>query len=499
MSEDKNNQYILEMRNITKHFPGVRALDDVSVSFEKGKIAGLLGENGAGKSTLIKILSGDYILEEGEIWIEGEKVVFNSPAESIEKGIRVIYQELNTFDSLAVVENIFAGEVLKSRLGIVKWNKMIREAKQILMDLGSDLNPNELMENLTVAEKQLVEIAKAIRKKAKILVMDEPTSALPEKDVINLYKVMRKLKEDGVLIIYISHRMEEIFEITDTVTVLRDSKKIGDAETAKTDKQTLVNMIVGRDLSDQYPKKDIKKGEVIFEVKNVSYMDKIKDISFSVREGEIVAFFGLLGAGTHNLFKVLFGDKKKTEGNIYIGGKVVEITHPYFAKMNKMGYIPFDRKTEGIALTMNVRENITSSKVEDLGKGFVLNKKVEKEEALRWSEKLKIKTPSIETTTNSLSGGNQQKIVVAKWLARNSKIFLMNEPTRGIDVGSKSEIYEIAEDLCEQGAAVLLVSSELPEILAISDRVIVMRDGSIVSEFNTKDTSQEELMHAASA
>jgi ribose transport system ATP-binding protein len=423
LSEDKNNQYILEMRNITKNFPGVRALDDVSVSFEKGKIAGLLGENGAGKSTLIKILSGDYVLEEGEIWIEGEKVVFNSPAESIEKGIRVIYQELNTFDSLTVVENIFAGEVLKSKIGIVKWNKMIREAKQILVDLGSDLNPNELMENLTVAEKQLVEIAKAIRKKAKILVMDEPTSALPEKDVINLYKVMRKLKEDGVLIIYISHRMEEIFEITDTVTVLRDSKKIGDAETAKTDKKTLVNMIVGRDLSDQYPKKDIKKGEVIFEVKNVSYMDKIKDISFSVREGEIVAFFGLLGAGTHNLFKILFGDKKKTEGNIYIGGKVVEITHPYFAKMNKMGYIPFDRKTEGIALTMNVRENITSSKVEDLGKGFVLNKKAEKADALRWYEKLKIKAPSIETATKSLSGGNQQKIVVAKWLARNSKYF----------------------------------------------------------------------------
>ncbi len=499
MNEDKNNQYILEMRNITKNFPGVRALDNVSVSFQKGKIAGLLGENGAGKSTLIKILSGDYSLEEGEIYIEGEKVLFKSPAESMEKGIRVIYQELNTFDSLAVVENIFAGEVLKNKLGLVKWNKMIREAKEILTGLGSDLNPNELMENLTVAEKQLVEIAKAIRKKAKILVMDEPTSALPEKDVINLYKVMRKLKDDGVLIIYISHRMEEIFEITDTVTVLRDSRKIGDAQTAQTDKKSLVNMIVGRDLSEQYPKKDIKKGEVIFEVKNLAYMDKINDVSFSVRAGEIVAFFGLLGAGTHNLFKVLFGDKKKTEGNIYIDGKIVEISHPFYAKNNKMGYIPFDRKTEGVALAMNVRENITSSKIEDLGNGFILNKKIEKEEALKWFERLKIKSPSIETATSSLSGGNQQKIVVAKWLARDSKIFLMNEPTRGIDVGSKSEIYEIAEDLCEQGAAVLLVSSELPEILAISDRVIVMRDGHIVSEFITKETSQEELMHAASA
>jgi ribose transport system ATP-binding protein len=496
---EKNNLYILEMKNITKNFPGVKALDDVSIAFKRGQIAGLLGENGAGKSTLIKILSGDYSLEEGEIHIDGEKVHFSNPAESIEKGIRVIYQELNTFDSLTVVENIFAGEVIKDKLGLVRWGKMLRESREILRGLGSELNPSELMENLTVAEKQLVEIAKAIRKKAKILVMDEPTSALPEKDVMNLYKVMRKLRDDGVLIIYISHRMEEIFEITDTVTVLRDSRKIGSAITAETDKKSLVNMIVGRDLSEQYPKKDIKKGPVIFEAKDISYMDKIKDISFSVRAGEIVAFFGLLGAGTHNLFKVLFGDKKKTGGSVFVEGKKVEIGHPYLAKINKLGYIPFDRKMEGVALTMNVRENITSAKVEDLGSGFVLNKKIEKKDAQEWYQKMKIKAPGIETVTNSLSGGNQQKVVVAKWLARNSKIFLMNEPTRGIDIGSKSEIYEIAEDLCEQGAAVLLVSSELPEILAISDRVIVMRDGHIVDEFVTKETSQEELMHAASA
>jgi len=494
-----NDQYILEMKNITKNFPGVKALDDVSVAFKKGKIAGLLGENGAGKSTLIKILAGDYSLEEGEIFIEGRKVVFNSPAESIEAGVRVIYQELNTFDSLTVVENIFAGKVLKNKIGIVRWNKMIKEAKKVLSDLGSDLNPMELMENLSVAEKQLVEISKAIRKKAKILVMDEPTSALPEKDVENLYKVMRKLKDDGVLIIYISHRMEEIFEITDTVTVLRDSKKIGDAVTSETDKKTLINMIVGRNLSEQYPKKDIKKGDVIFEVKNLFYMEKIKDVSFSVKQGEIVAFFGLLGAGTHSLFSVLFGDKKKTSGKILIDGKEVFINHPYMAKNNKIGYIPFDRKEEGVALAMNVRQNITSAKIENLGNGFILNKEIEKKNATEWFTKVKIKAPSIETSSNSLSGGNQQKVVVAKWLARNSRIFLMNEPTRGIDIGSKAEIYEIAENLCEQGSAVLFVSSELPEILAISDRVIVMRNGEIVSEFITKKTSQEELMHAASA
>jgi ribose transport system ATP-binding protein len=494
-----NDQYILEMRNITKNFPGVKALDNVSVAFKRGKIAGLLGENGAGKSTLIKILSGDYLLEEGEILIEGQKVTFNSPAESIAAGVRVIYQEINTFDSLTVVENIFAGEVIKNRFGIVKWNLMVKEAKKVLGDLGSDLNPMELMENLSVAEKQLVEISKAIRKKAKILVMDEPTSALPEKDVENLYKVMRKLKSDGVLIIYITHRMEEIFEITDTVTVLRDSKKIGDVVTSETDKKTLINMIVGRDLSEQYPKKDISKGPVIFEVKNLSYMDKIKDISFSIKEGEIVAFFGLLGAGTHSLFSVLFGDKKKSLGSISIDGKKITINHPYMAKNNKIGYIPFDRKEEGVALSLSVMQNISSAKVEDLGHGFILNKAVEKNDAFAWFKKVNIKAPGIDTLTSSLSGGNQQKVVVAKWLARNSRIFLMNEPTRGIDIGSKAEIYEIAENLCQQGAAVLLVSSELPEILAISDRVIVMRNGRIVSEFITKKTSQEELMHAASA
>lgn len=498
MSKD-NNQYILEMRNITKNFPGVKALDNVSIAFEKGKIAGLLGENGAGKSTLIKILAGDYMLEEGEIYIEGQKVIFNSPFESIDAGVRVIYQEINTLDSLTVVENIFAGEVLRNKFGIVKWNQMIKESRNVLNELGSDLNPMELMENLSVAEKQIVEIAKAIRKKAKILIMDEPTSALPEKDVENLYKVMRRLKNDGVLIIYITHRMEEIFEITDTVTVLRDSKKIGDVETSNTDRKTLVNMIVGRDLSEQYPKKDIKKGDVVFEVKNLFYLDKIKDISFSVKKGEIVAFFGLLGAGTHSLFSVLFGDKIKTAGSVYIEGKEITINHPYTAKNNKIGYIPFDRKEEGVALSMNIRQNITSAKIEELGNSFILNKVIEKDNAVEWFNKVKIKAPSIETSAVSLSGGNQQKVVVAKWLARNSKIFLMNEPTRGIDIGSKAEIYEIAENLCEQGAAVLMVSSELPEILSISDRVIVMRNGRIVSEFITKNTSQEELMHAASA
>jgi len=494
-----DNEIVLEMSHISKNFPGVLALDDVSINLRKGEILGLLGENGAGKSTLIKILSGAYSLEEGKIIIYGIEHKFSGPNESLSTGIRVIYQELTSFEPLTVLENIFAGEVITNKAGFVSWRKMAAEAKKMLAALGSEINPHTLMENLNVAGKQIVEIAKAIHGNVKILVMDEPTSALDEKDVNTLYSVIRKLRDQGVAIIYITHRMEEIFQITNKVIVLRDGKKVGDSKTSDTNKFDLVNLIVGRELSEQYPKRNIKKGKVIFEVKNLSYLNKVKNVSLSLCEGEIVAFFGLLGAGTHQLFSVLFGDKKATSGEIYVEGKKLKISSPNIAKKNGLGYIPIDRKEEGIALIMDIKQNITSSNIEQIGNGFILNRKIEKEHASKWFNALNIKAPSIDTMASSLSGGNQQKVVVAKWLEKNSKILLMNEPTRGIDVGSKAEIYLIAEDLCEKGVGVLMVSSELPEIMAISDRVIVMRDGEIVGEFITKETSQEELMHIASA
>ena len=494
-----DNETILEMSHISKNFPGVLALDDVSINLHKGEILGLLGENGAGKSTLIKILSGAYSLEEGKIMIYGIEHKFSGPNESLSTGIRVIYQELTSFEPLTVLENIFAGEVITNKAGFVSWRKMAAEAKKMLATLGSEINPHTLMENLNVAGKQIVEIAKAIHGNVKILVMDEPTSALDEKDVNTLYSVIRKLRDQGVAIIYITHRMEEIFQITNKVIVLRDGKKVGDSKTSDTNKFDLVNLIVGRELSEQYPKRNIKKGKVIFEVKNLSYLNKVKNVSLSLCEGEIVAFFGLLGAGTHQLFSVLFGDKKATSGEIYVEGKKLKISSPNIAKKNGLGYIPIDRKEEGIAIVMDIKQNITSSNIEQIGNGFILNRKIEKEHASKWFNALNIKAPSIDTMASSLSGGNQQKVVVAKWLEKNSKILLMNEPTRGIDVGSKAEIYLIAEDLCEKGVGVLMVSSELPEIMAISDRVIVMRDGGIVGEFVTKETSQEELMHIASA
>jgi ABC-type sugar transport system ATPase subunit len=494
-----NNDLVLEMKKITKHFPGVKALSNVDIKLKKGEILGLLGENGAGKSTLIKILSGAYSLEEGAIYIEGEKFEFKHPHESLGAGIRVIYQELTSFEPLTVAENIFAGETIRGRMGLISWRRLGRMAKEILDRLGSNIKPFALMENLTVAGKQMVEIAKAIHGNVKVLVMDEPTSALDEKDVATLYKVIRKLRDDPVAIIYITHRMEEIFEITDRVVVLRDGKKVGDKEIKDTTKSELVSMIVGRKLSEQYPKKQTEKGKVIFEVKGLSYLKRVKDVSFSLREGEIVAFFGLLGAGTHNLFSILFGDKKATSGEVFIEGKKINITHPNIAKAAGMGYVPLDRKEEGVALVMDIKENITSSNIENLGRSFVLDRNIEKEHSRKWFDRLNIKAPGLDTTASSLSGGNQQKVVVAKWLERDSRILLMNEPTRGIDVGSKAEIYRIAEDLCQDGVGVLMVSSELPEIMAIADRVYVMKDGRISGEFKVQDTSQEELMHMASA
>lgn len=490
-----SNDLILEMNNITKNFPGVRALDDVTLKLKKGEVLGLLGENGAGKSTLIKILSGAYILESGEIIIEGKSFVFSSPKESLDNGIRVIYQELSSFEPMTIAENIFSGNLILRKSGFVNWSEMVKKSKQILSDLGARIDPLEIMENLSIAEKQIVEVAKAIHTKAKIIVMDEPTSALNEKDVQTLYSVIKKLKKENVSVIYITHRLEEIFEITDSVVVLRDGKKVGDLITKDSNKQELVNLIVGKSFAELYPKQDIKKGEVIMEVKNLAYLNKLKDISFNLREGEIVAFFGLVGSGTHLLFKVLFGDLKKTSGQIMIEGNKQEIKNPVVAKNNGMGFVPIDRKEEGVVLSMDVKSNVITANVDSVGRGTRFNRKIEKEKAKEWVNKLSIKTPSIDTLISSLSGGNQQKVVVAKWLECDSKILLMAEPTRGIDVGSKAEIYSIAEDLCKKGSGVLMVSSELPEIMAISDRVIVMKNGTIAGEFNTKDTNQEELMH----
>ena len=489
------NDLILEMNNISKNFSVVRALDDVSVQLRKGEVLGLLGENGAGKSTLIKILSGAYSLEAGEIVVDGEKVVFDDPAESLKHGIRVIYQELSSFDPITVAENIFAGDPPVTRAGFVDWKAMVEESRRVLSSFNSTIDPQAVIENLSVAEKQIVEIAKAVHTQAKIIVMDEPTSALNERDVNTLFAIIERLKDDGISVIYITHRLEEILEITDRTVVLRDGRKVGDVLTPETSKQELVNLIVGKDFSELYPKQDIPKGEVIFEVRKLCYQDKLQDVSFDLRAGEIVAFFGLLGSGIHLLFNVIFGDLKKTGGEVLIDGRPARIPNPSVAKKHSLGFVPIDRKEEGVAVTMDVKSNVVAANIENMGKGARIDKRLEKSRAETWVAKLNIKTPGVQQVVNNLSGGNQQKVVVAKWLERDSKILLMAEPTRGIDVGSKAEIYRIAEECCQKGAGVLIVSSELPEIMAISDRIVVMKDGRVAGEFRTEDTNPTELMH----
>ena len=489
------NDLILEMNNISKNFSVVRALDDVSVQLRKGEVLGLLGENGAGKSTLIKILSGAYSLEAGEIVVDGERVVFDGPAESLKHGIRVIYQELSSFDPITVAENIFAGDPPVTRAGFVDWKAMVEESRRVLSSFNSAIDPQAVIENLSVAEKQIVEIAKAVHTRAKIIVMDEPTSALNERDVRTLFAIIGRLKDDGISVVYITHRLEEILEITDRTVVLRDGRKVGDVLTPQTSKQELVNLIVGKDFSELYPKQDIPKGEVILEVRKLCYQDKLQEVSFDLRAGEIVAFFGLLGSGIHLLFNVIFGDLKKTGGEVLIDGRPARIPNPSVAKKHSLGFVPIDRKEEGVAVTMDVKSNVVAANIENMGKGARIDKRLEKSRAETWVAKLNIKTPGVQQVVNNLSGGNQQKVVVAKWLERDSKILLMAEPTRGIDVGSKAEIYRIAEECCQKGAGVLIVSSELPEIMAISDRIVVMKDGRVAGEFRTEDTDPTELMH----
>lgn len=494
------SEKLLEMKNITKKFPGVLALDRVDFDLNEGEVHGILGENGAGKSTLIKILAGDYIKDDGIIKIQGKEVEFRSPGDSKSMGISVIYQELLTLDALTVAENIFVGNLPKrKRLRTVDWKELNRKAVQVLNRLNVRINPRAIVGDLTVHEKQIIEIAKAIYRDSKILIMDEPTAALSEKDTESLFNIIRSLKTQGVGIIYISHRLKEVFDITDRVTVLRDGKLIGTEITKNTDRNKLIKMMVGRELKQMYPKRELPIGKPLLEVKNLTINGIIENISFTVHEGEIVGIFGLLGSGKQNLVRAIYGIDDYDGGSINIEGKSVLIDSPSHALRFRLGFMPIDRKLEGLALTLPVATNITMANIDKLNPGFTIDSHIEREHVTRWIKDVNIKTPSIDTDVNSLSGGNQQKIVLAKLLETGSKIFIMNEPTRGIDVGAKVDIYQMMESLCEAGAGIIMVSSELPEILAMSDRILVISAGKITAEYSREEATQEKLLHAATS
>ena len=491
---------ILELKGITKQFPGVLALDKVSIDLHEGEVLGLVGENGAGKSTLIRILAGDYTKDAGRIVMNGETVDFHSPSDSQNMGIRVIYQDLNTLDTLSVAENIFVGALPRTRkMRIVDWKKLFADASAVLARMEVDIDPKDVVGNLSVHEKQMVEIARAISQEAAILVMDEPTAALGEKDTESLFNIVRKLKSRGVAIIYISHRLEEVFQITDRITVLRDGEKIGTVSTPETDKESLISMMVGRELDDFYQKRQLPVGPTLLEVKHLTIKGIIDDISFDLKSGEIVGLFGLMGSGRLNVVNALFGIEKIDSGRIEIEGKPLSINGPSQALKLGMGFMPVDKKLEGLALDLSVSSNIIMANVDNIGRWGLLNRRLEMRKARKWVDDVNIKTPAMRTPASNLSGGNQQKIVLAKLLETGSRVFLMNEPTRGIDVGAKADIYRMMECLCEAGAGIVMLSSDMLEMLSMADRIYVISEGRITGEFSRRQADQETLLHAATA
>ena len=492
------SEYQLQMKGITKQFPGVLALDDVDLEIKPGEVLSVIGENGAGKSTLIKILSGALVVEVGEIFLNGEPIPpEKTPKERLDMGIAIIYQELNYLDDMTIAENLFMGDLpVKGWLKTVDYRKLKENASNLLKKFELPHDPSTMVGKLTVAEKQMIEILRAVSKDLKVLVMDEPTSALSDTEIKRLFEFIKDLASKGVSIVYISHKLDEVMTISDRVQVMRDGKRVGLLNIKDTNTDQLVELMVGREIADMYPKEEAKIGEVVMEVKGLN-CQIAKNISFSVRKGEILGLFGLLGSGRGETVEGLIGKKAMTSGQIILDGKEIHIENPIEAKKYGIAYVPSDRKKEGLVLIHSVRNNISATYIDLLKKGLRLDQKREKEIVAEWIEKLRIKTPSMEVQVDSLSGGNQQKVVIAKWLLTNPKVLILNEPTRGIDVGAKVEIYKLMEELCQNGIAIIMVSSELPETIGITDRILVFRDGQIKGEFNRKEFTQKSILHIA--
>ncbi len=492
---------ILELEAISKHFPGVKALDNVRFSIEAGEVHALLGENGAGKSTLIKIISGVHKPDTGVIRFDGQPIVFNNPREAQAKGIATIYQELSLYPELTVAENIFMGHAPKRSVGpfkMIDWNTINNRAHEILASLNiHDMDVRRKVGSLNVGNRQRVEIAKALSINAQVLIMDEPTAALTESDVERLFDIVRLLKQRNVGIIYISHRLQEVFELADRVTVLRDGQYVNTKPVKETREPELVSMMVGRTIDNLFPKLPSNPGKTILEVKNLNREPTTHNVSLTVRSGEIVGLAGLVGSGRSELAQVIFGITPAQSGEIIIDGQKVTIKGPGQAVNLGIAYVPEDRGTQGLIKQMNIRENASMAVLRNLSRASFIKFGDERILAKNSIQQMSIRAYSAEQIVNKLSGGNQQKVVVSKWLASKPKLLIMDEPTRGIDVGAKSEIHRLMSELAvKQGLAVLMISSELPEVLGMSDRVLVMREGSIVAEFTREEATQERVVTA---
>lgn len=493
------SEYVLELKGITKIFPGVKALDQVHFSLKPGEIHALMGENGAGKSTFIKIITGVLHPEEGEMFLNGQKIEFKNPREAQKHGIAAIYQHVTCYPDLSVAENIFMGhEDVDPKTKRILWNKMNAKAADLLKDLGADFGPKALMSALSTAQQQIVEIAKAISTNAKIIIMDEPTAALTQKESEELYKITEKLRDQGASIIFISHRFEDMYRLASKVTVFRDAKYIGTWDVDGITNHDLIVAMVGREITQMYPKKKAEVGEELLRVESLGKVGFFKDISFKIHKGEILGFTGLVGAGRTEVFQTVFGIMPYDEGQVFLEGKEIFVDEPLDAMKLGIGYLPEDRQKQGLILDWAIGRNITLPTIGQISKMGWLKPKQEAQMSKGLSEKVHVKANSIFDLVSSLSGGNQQKVVVAKLLASDLKLIIMDEPTKGVDVGAKAAIYEIMSDLANQGYGVIMISSEMPEILGMSDRIIVMKEGRITGTLdNDGMITQEMILKAA--
>jgi len=491
-------EFVLEMRNVTKRFPGVLALNNVQFSLRPGEVHCLVGENGAGKSTLMKILAGAQPMDSGEIILSEGPVAIHSPHHAQQLGISMIYQEFNLSPYLSVAENIFLGR--EPRLGgtpFINWKKMYADAREVLGRIRVDLDVRKPVNECSVAQQQMVEIGKAISFNSKIIVMDEPSATLTEHELRALFDLIRTLRRQGIGLIYISHRLEEIFEIGDRVTVMRDGEYVGTNGVCDVTRDDIIRMMVGRELKDEFPKETFERGAERLRVEGLTRHGAFSNVSFATHCGEIVALTGLVGAGRTEVARAIFGADRIDGGQIHLDGKPVAVRSPQDAIRQGIGLLTEDRKGQGLVLGMTVRENTTLANLRSLVKFLFVNRREERSVTEKYVRELQIKTPSIEQVVQNLSGGNQQKVVLAKWLFTQSKFLVFDEPTRGIDVGAKVEIYKLMNELVRKGVSILMISSELPEVLGMCDRILVMHEGRLAGELSRKDATQERIMQLA--
>lgn len=487
----------IEMRGIDKSFGGNAVLKNAGFLLDDGEIHALMGENGAGKSTLMKILTGVYTKDAGQIIVDGKEVCYNNPQEAEKAGIVFIHQELNVLFDLTVEENMFLGKEIKKAFGICDRKAMRKRVQEILDMLGVDIDPTQRMDELSIGQQQMIEIAKALMVDAKVLIMDEPTAALTQSETEVLFKVVNSLRQKGVSIVYISHRMEEIFELCDRITILRDGTYIDTKRIADIDMNDIVKMMIGREIGERYPVRNSKIGDVAFEVKNLNCPGAFENVSFEVRAGEVLGVSGLMGAGRTEIMQAIFGNMPNVTGQLLLDGKEIKNKNPQQAIQNGIGFITEDRKVEGLMLEESIMKNISLANLGRISNGGVINKKKEQELVNKGIEELRIRCFGPQHECNNLSGGNQQKVIFAKWIYTNPKVLILDEPTRGVDIGAKKEIYNIINELAAKGVAIIMVSSELPEVLGMSDRVMVVREGEVRGILNKEEANQESIMTLA--